>query len=162
MSKRYPPRMSRAQAPARRAIPAAFGVLTLISVGVLLARDAIPHLFAADPRDFVAALPLVLMATTHVVYRALRRGSPVEWAKTTLLALAFFFWATNLLCADRGLARLFNDVAIAAFILDAFLVIVDWPPGSTHGEGDLPELAKAGLSTEHSGALTSTVADGSG
>jgi uncharacterized membrane protein YoaT (DUF817 family) len=131
--------MSRARAPARSAIPAAFGVVTLTSVGVLLARDAIPHLFAADTRDFVAALPLVLMATTHVVYRALRRGSPIDWAKTMLLALAFFFWAANLLCSEGGLARLFNDIAIAAFILDGFLVIIDPPPGS-HGEGD-PELS---------------------
>lgn len=120
--------MSRVPLPARQAIPVAFGALTLTSVGVLLACDAIPHLSPARTHDFFAALPLVLIAATHVVYQAGRRGPAVEWAKTTLLALAFLFWAANLLCADPRLASLFNDIAISAFVLDGLLILFGGRP----------------------------------
>src|SRR5580658_8835485 len=114
--------MYRVQCLARRAIPNGFGVLTVVSVGALLACDAVPHLFPVDAHDFVAALPLVLVAATYLIYRVIRRGPPEEWAKTALLVLAFLFWAANLLCADRHLARLFNDMAIAAFVVDGLLI----------------------------------------
>jgi hypothetical protein len=150
--------MSRVQLRALQAIPTAFGVLTVISVGVLLARDAVPHLFSVGARDFVAALPLVLVATTYLIYRVVRRGPPLEWAKTVLLVLAFLFWAANLLCADRDLARLFNDIAVSAFVVDGLLIMFSSRPGSTFGEGDAEQLTER-LSPERGELLPSTRAE---
>jgi hypothetical protein len=47
-----------------------------------------------------------------------------------LLAIAFLFWAANQLWPGSAYATLFNDVAIALFVLDVFLVIVGWPATS--------------------------------
>jgi hypothetical protein len=42
--------------------------VTLVSVGVLLLWDFIPRLFFARAHDFLAALPLALIACTVLVY----------------------------------------------------------------------------------------------
>ena len=119
--------MSVVLAQGRRAIPTLFASLTLLSVGLLLTCDALPRRFSAEAHDSLAALPLVLIAVAYVVYQAVRRAPPMEWVKTATLVLAFLFWAANQLCTDRKLSTLFNDIAIAAFVLDVFLVIVGWP-----------------------------------
>jgi hypothetical protein len=120
--------MSIEQGQALRAVPAALGVLTLLSACALLASDAVPHLFPAEAHAFLAALPLVLIAAAYVVYQAIRRAPPLEWAKAAILALAFLSWAANQICANPRLAALFNDLAVAAFVFDVFLVIIGWPP----------------------------------
>jgi hypothetical protein len=107
-----------------QSIPISLGALTLTSIGVLLACDVTPRLFPAEAHDRLAALPLVLIAMAHVAYQAVRRATAMEWAKAILLTLGFLFWAGNQLMQDRRVAVLFNDVAIAAFVLDVFLVIV--------------------------------------
>jgi hypothetical protein len=145
--------------PARQATPTAFAVITLISVGVLVACDVVPRLFPYDAHDVVAALPLVFIAVTYLIYRAVRRGPPAEWAKTLLLVLAFLFWAANLLCKDRNLARLFNDVAISAFVIDGLLVLVGWRPSSDASKGQLGLLAKPGLPAALTEPTTSVAAD---
>jgi hypothetical protein len=127
--------MSVAEPPARPAIPTAFAAITLASVAVLLAFDAWPRLFAADVHDSLAAVPLLLIAIAYLVYQGVRRASPAEWGRAAIVALAFVFWAANQLCADHHLATLFNDVAIALFVLDLFLVIVARPPEAAVGEG---------------------------
>jgi hypothetical protein len=119
--------MSTGHARICRTVPLGLGVLTLMSIGALLACDAIPHLFSAEVHDRLAALPLALIAVAHIAYQAVRRASPMEWAKAILLALAFLLWAANQLLPDRRVAALFNDVAIAAFVLDVFLAMVGWP-----------------------------------
>jgi hypothetical protein len=119
--------MSNVQPRAYRPIPTAFGVLTLLSVGVLLTCDVFPRSFPSRAHDLLAALPLVLIAIAYVVYQAIRRVPPLEWVKAAMLALAFLFWAANQICLDRRWATLFNDSAIAAFVFDVFLVIVGWP-----------------------------------
>jgi hypothetical protein len=111
----------------RRAIATALGVLTLLSVAALLAFDVSTGLFVGGPHDVLAAAPLILIAVAYVVYQAIQRPPPKEWAKTTLLALAFLFWGANQLSANPRRATLFNDLAIAAFVLDVFLVIIGWP-----------------------------------
>jgi hypothetical protein len=40
------------------------------------------------------------------------------------------FWAANQLLPTLRLATLFNDIAIALFVLDVFLVMVGWPATS--------------------------------
>ncbi len=118
------------QLKARRALPSALGVLTLVSVVALLVCDAAPRLVPARAHDSLAALPLALIALAYVVYQKIRGVPRTEWARTALLAFAFLLWAANQLCPDRRLATLFNDIAIAAFVFDVFLVIIGWPPSS--------------------------------
>jgi hypothetical protein len=119
--------MSSSYARIYQSIPIWLGALALTSIGVLLAYDSAPRRFPLEAHDRLAALPLVLIALAHVANQAVRRASPMEWAKAILLALAFLFWAANQLLRDRDIATLFNDIAIAAFVLDVFLVIVGRP-----------------------------------
>jgi hypothetical protein len=54
----------------------------------------------------------------------------MEFVKALLLAIAFLFWAANQLWPDLPQATLFNDIAIALFVLDVFLVMAGWPAAS--------------------------------
>ena len=128
------PAMSIAQSRTRRALPIAFGVLTLLSLGVLLAGDVFPRLFPFESHEILAALPLVLITFAYVFYQAGRRASPLEWAKTAILALGFLFWAANQLWPDCRLSTVFNDIAIAAFVLDVFLTMIGWPSSGVRAD----------------------------
>src|SRR6202158_4453522 len=112
---------------AHRAIPAIAGVVTLASVGVLFAWDAFPSLFPARAHDFLAAFPLAMIALAYLVYQTAHRPPFRELVKAILLAVAFVFWAANQFWPDLHQATLFNDIAIALFVLDVFLVIIGWP-----------------------------------
>jgi hypothetical protein len=114
----------------RRSIPMALGVTTLASVGVLLAWDADPEIFPARAHDFLAAFPLGMIAVAYLVYQAAHRPARGELVKSILLAVAFLFWAANQLWPARRQATLFNDIAIALFVLDVFLVMAGWPATS--------------------------------
>jgi len=102
----------------------------MVAVGALLARDAFPGAFPVDVQRLLAALPLVLVALSYLVYQGLRQPGPRELLKAALLASAFVFWAANQLLAQSRVATLLNDIAIVLFALDVFLVIVGWPRGS--------------------------------
>jgi len=115
---------------AHRAIPVIAGVVTLASVVVLLAWDAFPRLFPARAHDFLAAFPLAMIAFAYLVYQTAHRPAPLEFVKAILLAAAFLFWAANQLWPDLRQATLFNDIAIALFVLDVFLVMIGWPATS--------------------------------
>ncbi|HEY3237903.1 MAG TPA: hypothetical protein VGJ84_24500 [Polyangiaceae bacterium] len=122
---------------AHRAIPAMLGALTLASVGLLLAWDAFPGLFPTRAHDVLAAVPLSLIAVTYLLYQSMRRPAPMELLKAVLLAAAFLLWAANQLWPALPQATLFNDLAIALFVLDVFLVIIGWPrksPDAAFGE----------------------------
>jgi len=108
---------------AHLAIPLVLGLVTLISVGVLLAWDVNSKFFPARAHDFLAAFPLAMIARA-------RRPAAKEFVKAIMLAIAFLFWAANQLWPDLPQATLFNDLAIALFVLDVFLVIIGWPTTS--------------------------------
>lgn len=97
---------------------------------MLLAWDVRPELFPPRAHDVLGALPLALIAVTYLVHEAVRRARPLEFLKALLLALAFLFWAANQLLPDAPRATLFNDLAIALFVLDVFWVLVGWPPSN--------------------------------
>jgi len=107
-----------------------FGVVTLASIAMLLAWDAFPRLFPARSHDFLGAFPLAMIAFAYIVYQCSRRPARKEFAKAIMLAVAFLFWAANQLWPDLRQATLFNDIAIALFVLDVFLVIAGWPATS--------------------------------
>lgn len=71
-----------------------------------------------------------MIAVAYLVYQAEHRPAALELVKAVLLAVAFLFWGANQLWPRSRPATLFNDIAIALFVLDVFLVIMGWPPES--------------------------------
>ncbi len=106
------------------------GAVTLASVAVLFAWDARPALFCSDAHNLLGAFPLAMIALAYLWYQSVHRPSREEWLKAVLLAIAFLFWAANQLWPNLPQAILFNDIAIALFVLDIFLVMVGWPATS--------------------------------
>lgn len=49
-----------------------------------------------------------------------------ELFKAVLLAITFLLWAVNQFWPESTRATLYNDLAIALFVLDVFLVMVGW------------------------------------
>ena len=99
--------------------------------------DGFPEVFPAGSHDFIAAFSLAMIAFAYLVYQVAHRPARLEFAKAIMLALAFLFWAANQLWPNLPQATLFNDVAIALFVLDIFLVMVGWPatsPDESFGE----------------------------
>ncbi len=117
----------------RRLFPLALGLITLAAVALLFVQDAAPGVFPARSHEVLAAFPLAGIALAYLAHQFARRRAPVELAKAILLAAAFLFWAANQFWPRLPQAALFNDIAIGLFVLDVFLVIAGWPPGSKAG-----------------------------
>ncbi len=115
---------------AHRALAVVLGIVTLASVVVLFVWDAVPQLFPVRTHDYLGAFSLAMIAVAYLVYQAAHRPTGREFAKAVMLAVAFLFWAANQFWPASRYATLFNDIAIALFVLDVFLVIVGWPPTS--------------------------------
>jgi uncharacterized membrane protein YoaT (DUF817 family) len=121
----------------RRVLPVILGIITLVDVGVLFVWDAFPHWFPARSHDFLAAFSLGMIALAYLVYQVAHRPARMELLKAVMLAVAFLFWAANQLWPNLPQATLFNDIAIALFVLDVFLVMAGWPgtsPDESFGE----------------------------
>lgn len=121
----------------QRFIPVVLGVVTLTGVAVLLSWDAFPSSFPAGTHHFLAAFSLAMIAFAYLIYQIAHRPAAMEFLKATLLAVAFLFWAANQFWPDLPQATLFNDIAIALFVFDVFLVILGWPltsPDSSFAE----------------------------
>jgi hypothetical protein len=122
---------------AHRAAPVVLGAITLASVVVLFAWDARPKLFPSQAHNLLGALPLALIGVAYLIYQGVHRPPVQDWIKAVLLAVAFFFWAANQMWPDSPLATLYNDIAIALFVLDVFLTMIGWPasaPDESFGE----------------------------
>jgi len=115
---------------AHRALPVILGAVSLASVAILFAWDALPQIFPAGAHNVLGAFPLAAIALAYLLYQSAHRPARLEVVKAALLATAFFFWAANQLWPDLPLAVLFNDIAIGLFVLDVFLVMVGWPATS--------------------------------
>ncbi len=116
----------------RRAVPVILGAVTLAGVGVLLVWDIVPKLFPERAHNLLAALPLLMIACTYLIYQLAQRPPVTELVKAILLAAAFVFWAANQFWPALPQATLFNDIAIALFVLDVFLVVIGWPSPVPH------------------------------
>ena len=134
--------------PRHRSLSVILGVITMASVGVLLVWDADPRLFPAKAHDFLGAFPLAMIALAYLLYQAAHRPAFTEVMKALLLVIAFLFWAANQLWPDLRQATLFNDIAIALFVCDVFLVIVGWP--STSPDEGFAETYAMPLEKRHS------------
>lgn len=106
-----------------RFIPAILGTATLAGVAVLLSWDAFPGLFPAGSHKVLAAFSLAMIAIAYLTYQIPHRPPAMELLKAIMLAFAFLFWAANQLWPDLPQATLCNDIAIALFVFDLFLVI---------------------------------------
>ncbi len=115
---------------AHRAAPVIMGAITLASVVVLFLWDVRPNLFPSRAHNLLGALPLALIGVAYLIYQGVHRPPVQDWIKAVLLAVAFFFWAANQLWPDSPLATLYNDIAIALFVLDVFLTMIGWPASS--------------------------------
>jgi hypothetical protein len=115
---------------AHRAVPVILAIITLAGVAMLLLWDAFPSLFAAGAHDVLAAFPLAMIAVAYLVYQTAHRPATLEFLKAVMLALAFLFWSANQFWPNLRQATLFNDIAIALFVLDVFLVMIGWPASS--------------------------------
>ena len=115
---------------AHRALPVLLGAVTLAGVVALLVWDAAPALFPARAHDLLGAFPLAMIALAYLVYQTIHRPTPAEWLKAILLAVAFLFWSANQFWRDPHQATVFNDIAIALFVFDVFLVMIGWPSAS--------------------------------
>jgi hypothetical protein len=121
----------------KRLFAAILGAVTLAGVAALLAWDAFPGLFPAGSHAVLAAFSLAMIALAYLVHQIAQRPAATEFLKAIMLAVAFLFWAANQFWPSLPQAALFNDIAIALFVLDVFLVIVGWPRtarGSAFGE----------------------------
>jgi hypothetical protein len=105
-------------------------MVTLAGVGALFVWDAFPRLFPAASHEFLAAFSLAMIAVAYLVYQVAHRPTRAEFAKAAMLAVAFLFWAANQFWPNSRQATLFNDIAIALFVLDVFLVMAGWPAAS--------------------------------
>jgi uncharacterized membrane protein len=97
---------------------------------MLFVCDVHPTLFPANAHNFLGAFPLAMVALAYLSYQSVRRPPPMEWIKAIMLAAAFLFWAATQLWPNLRLAMIFNDIAIALFVLDVFLVMIGWPKTS--------------------------------
>lgn len=113
-----------------RAAPVLLGIITMAGVATLAVWDVAPRLFPPQVHEFLAAFPLAMIAIAYLVYQWAHRPPLAEFVKASLLALAFLLWAANQYWPALHQATLFNDIAIALFVLDVFLVIIGWPPES--------------------------------
>jgi predicted membrane metal-binding protein len=116
--------------PNHRAVPVLLGVVTMLCVATMLACDVFPALLPADIHGFVEAVPLALIALAYLLYQGVHRPPSKEWLKAVLLAAAFLFWSANQFWPNPRQATVFNDIAIALFVLDVFLVMIGWPGAS--------------------------------
>jgi len=85
----------------------------------------------------LAAFSLAMIALAYLVHQVAHWPPAMEFLKAIMLAVAFLFWAANQFWPNLPQATLFNDIAIALFVLDVFLVIIGWPrtsPDSSFGE----------------------------
>ena len=110
-----------------RAISVVVGIAALAGVGLLFLWEIFPKFFPIRSHEFLAAFPLAAIAVAYLGYQTVRHSAPREFLKAILLALAFLFWAANQFWPERRQATLFNDIAIALFVLDIFLVMIGWP-----------------------------------
>ncbi|HVN92550.1 MAG TPA: hypothetical protein VMT38_02585 [Terracidiphilus sp.] len=114
----------------QRVVAVVLGAVTLAAVALLLGWDAFPLHYPAGSHRFLGAFSLALIALAYLVDQSARRPTPLEFAKAAMLAAAFLFWAANQYWPNSPQATVFNDIAIALFVLDVFLVIAGWPKTS--------------------------------
>jgi hypothetical protein len=73
---------------AHHAMSLVLGVLTLVSLGLLLAWNVNPKFFPIRAHGFLAAFPLAMIAIAYLLYQSAHRLSAKELLKAMMLAVA--------------------------------------------------------------------------
>ena len=100
----------------------------MASTAALLVWNVVPAVFPTGSHTLLGSTPLTLIAVSLLIYQVAIRPPGLELLKAMLLAAAFLCWAANQLLPDLPQSLLLNDLAIALFVLDVFLLIVSRPP----------------------------------
>lgn len=126
-----------------RLVPIVLAVLALAGVAALALWDFFPAPFPPRAHDFLGAFPLALIALAYLAHQIGRHCHPRALAKALLLVIAFLSWAVNQFRPDLPQAGLFNDAAIALFVLDVVLAMTG-PPSSSPGRagGELLDASR--------------------
>jgi hypothetical protein len=119
----------------------------MASTTALLVWNVVPGVFPCGAHPLSGSAPLALIAIALAIYQVARRPPRFEWLRALIVAAAFACWAANQLFPDIPEVLLLNDIAIALFVLDVFLLIVSAPPADGIGP---PEGAAGGVGVPHS------------
>ncbi|HSY22057.1 MAG TPA: hypothetical protein VK841_08090 [Polyangiaceae bacterium] len=136
-------------------MPLAIGSIAMLSLIPLLAWDAAPARFPSGSHDVFGAGPLFAIAVAYFAQQLAQRPPLGGWVRAGIVVVAFVAWAANQYFPNDGLATLWNDIAIALFVIDIFLSIakapssgVTWPaPEASSNANDAPR-EPAGLPSD--------------
>jgi peptidoglycan/LPS O-acetylase OafA/YrhL len=110
--------------PGSQTIPRALAVVAVLCLLPLLVWDVRPTFFPPRAHSPLAAIPLALAGVACLLHATLRRSPRLDLLKACALAAAFLFWAANQLWPEHPQAVLFNDLAVALFVLDVVLAML--------------------------------------
>lgn len=115
--------------------PVAIASIAVLSLLPLLVWDVAPARFPSRSHDLLGATPLLAIAASYFALQVVHKPSRLGWLRATLVVGAFVAWAANQCWPRHALAMLWNDVAIALFVIDIFLSVAKAP-----GTGVAPPL----------------------
>jgi hypothetical protein len=141
--------------PRWQTVPRAIALLTVLSLVPLLIWDAAPDELPGRAHDLLAAIPLASIAVACLLHSLLRRSTFQDLLKSCALAAAFLFWSANQLWPNHPQATLFNDIAIALFVVDAFLAILGSPLGESKTAMEEERSPRHRLPPENAGEAAS-------
>jgi hypothetical protein len=123
--------------------PVAVGSIAMLSLVPLFAWDVAPTGFPSRSHDLLGAIPLFAIAASYLAQQLVQRPSRLAWLRATIVIAAFVAWAANQYWSEHPLATLWNDIAIALFVIDIFLSVASAPGPAVAGTpGDAAENAK--------------------
>ncbi len=114
--------------------------LSVLALGPLAAWDAQPAWFDRRAHDALGALPLAAIGLACLAQRSGRPSSLADWTRAVILAAAFFAWAINQMWPESASATLWNDAAIALFVIDVFLTVWQQPAAESQGGPSTPAV----------------------
>jgi hypothetical protein len=129
-------------------LPIAIGLVSMLWLVPLLAWDAAPSRFPLHSHDALGAGPLFFIAVGYVAQQVVQRPGGIGWMRAGIIVAAFVAWAANQYWPDAGTATLWNDVAVALFVLDIFISIAS--------SGKAPETGLAGKASRSDGPAGET------
>lgn len=106
------------------------GVAALAGSAALLLWHVAPGAFPNRTHEFLASFALGAVALAWLLWQASQKPGSRHLLRAVLLAAAFLFWSANQLWPDIRPATLFNDAAVGLFVLDVYLAMIGWPPGT--------------------------------
>jgi hypothetical protein len=104
-------------------LPALLAALAVLLLVPLVAWNLAPGRWPAHAHDHLAALPLALIAVSHLLWQLGRRPGRLQLVQALMLSTGFCLWAATQLWPDAPRALVLNDVAIVLFVVDLFLSI---------------------------------------